>query len=195
MLLTLACFPARAQSKIEITTTDVPTLIGKTSKQLSVLGFDISMTRAQAKAALKKSTTLIEDIDEYNPGRIYVYSKKDDGTKDQAMLYLIWDGAPKTGQMKSITVFEGMVSQLTPNFKRLQTFEKDASKEKADFIMKFVGRPDSTAVTLDVPSIELKHTTYFYKTIGFEITHKHSIDGGDTVVFALTQPKIAAKKK
>lgn len=122
-------FNTGAKAK-RITTTDVPTLIGMTSKQLSVLGFNITMTRAQAVAALKKSKTLFQENDGYNPGRLYVYSKKPDGTKDKCLLYLIWDGKV---QMKQITVFEDMISQLAPNFKRLLTFEKNARKEKGDF--------------------------------------------------------------
>jgi hypothetical protein len=172
---------AQAQAKTEITTTDLPTLIGRTSKQLSVLGFDIIMTRAQAEALLKKSPALFREPDEFNPGRMYVYSKTSTGARDKAMLYLIWDGK---AQMQQITVFEDMVSRLAPNFKRLLTFQKNPGKEKEDFIMNFVGRPDSTDITLNVPSIDTKHTTYKYKKIGFEITHKHSSDG-DSVVFAL----------
>lgn len=184
LILTLA---AHAQTKTEITKTDVPTLIGKTSKQFAVLGFDLSMTRAQAEAALKNSKTLLQVADTYNPSRIYVYSRKPDGSKDKTLLYLIWDKAIQNGQMTRITVFEDMISQLAPNFKRLLTFEKNASKEKADFIMKFAGRPDSTNITLDIPTIGLKHTTYEYKEIGFEMVHKKSSDG-ESVVFALIQP-------
>lgn len=179
-----ACFSIQAQAKTEITTTDVPTLIGKKSTQLSVLGFDLSMTRAQAEAVLKNSKTVfyIQDVD--NPGRIYVYSKKADG-KEVDLLYLIWDGSVK---MKQITVFADMAAQLKPNFKRLLTFEKNAGKEKADFIMKFVGRPDSTKVTLEMPSIGVKNTTYSYTDIGFEIINKVNRDG-ESMVFALIQPK------
>ena len=184
-------FIAHAQTKTEITTTDVPTLIGKKSTQFSVLGFDVTMTRAQAEAKLKASKTLMPFGDAYNAGRIYVYSKKADGTKDKCLLYLIWDGKV---QMKQLTVFEDMIGQLAPNFKRLLTFEKNASKEKADFIMEFIGAPDRKDITLDVASIGLKHTTYFYDEIGFEMTHKVS-STEETSVFALVQPKGAIENK
>src|SRR5437867_6904978 len=121
--------------------------------------------------------------DDSNPTRIYVYSRKPDGSKGEAVLYLIWELGEET--MSSITVFQGFRNSLSPNFRRLLTFE--AVDNQSPIKREFLGYANRFKTTLDVPSIALKHITYFYDEIGIEVTHKHSSDG-DEVVFTFVQP-------
>jgi hypothetical protein len=52
----------------------------------------------------------------------------------------------------------------------------------------FIGNPDRSEITLEVKSIDLKNTTYYYDKIGLEVTLVH--DGKkESVVFALVAPK------
>lgn len=88
--------------------------------------------------------------------------------------------------MNRITVFQDFRSSLSQNFRRLLTFE--AVDNNSTFKQNFIGYANRSKITLDVPSIDLKHTTYFYDEIGLEVTHKHSSDG-EEVVFAIVQPR------
>jgi len=169
---------------IELTKDNPKTLIGTRPSDYSVSGIRLGITHEQAWRILEKSNSLIGVKDDANPSRIYVYSKNKDGSKGNSALYLIWE--PEVAKMQSITVFQGYSGELSPNFRRLLTFE--AVDNNSEFKRKFVGYANRSNITLDIPSINLKFTTYFYDDIGLEITHQHSSDE-DRVVFAITQLK------
>jgi hypothetical protein len=160
------------------------TLIGTKSNDYSIYGFQLGLTHEQAWQILAKTTSLVGEKDSYNPSRIYVYIRNADGSKGDCVLYLIWD--PGENRMRQITIFQDCHSFLSQNFRRLLTFE--AVDNNSEFKKKFIGSANRSKVTLDVPTIDLKHTTYFYDEIGLTVTYKHSSDG-DEVVFAIVQPK------
>ena len=168
----------------ELTKDNPETLVGTNSSDYSISGIKLCITHDQAWQILKKNNSLIGVKDQDNPSRIYVYNKNQDGSKGKSVLYLIWE--PETVKMKSITVFQDYRSYLSRHFRRLLSFE--AVDNNSEFKRRFVGYANRSKITLDVPSIDLKHTTYFYDEIGLEITHKHSSDG-DEVVFAIFQAK------
>jgi hypothetical protein len=75
---------------------------------------------------------------------------------------------------------------LKPNFARLLTPE--GISDSSAFKKNFIGNADRSEVTLDVRSIDLKNTTYYYEKIGIEVTLVHDAQKGH-VVFALVAKK------
>jgi len=165
---------------------DNPTTIVDTkSTNYRICGFQIGLTHEQTWMVLSNNKGLLGEKDVENPSRIYVYSRNVDGSKGHPLLYLIWE--PSEREMSQITVFQDFRSHLSQSFRRLLTFE--AVDDKSDFKRKFLGYANRSKIKLDVPSIDLKHTTYFYDDIGLQVTHKHSSDG-EEVVFSIVQPRL-----
>jgi hypothetical protein len=144
----------------------------------------LGLTHSQAWDILTKTDSLIGEKDDVNPSRIYVYSRKPDGGKGETLLYLIWNLNEK--MMSSITIFQDFRDHLSHTFRRMLTFE--AVDNESSFMREFIGYANRSKITLDIPMIDLKHTTYFYDEIGLEVTHRHSPDGDD-VIFAIVQIK------
>ncbi len=167
----------------ELTKDNPKTLIGTNSSEYTINGIKLGMTHNQARYQLQKNISLIGVKDKNNPSRIYVYSTNKNGNKDKAVFYLIWK--PKAKELKKIVIYQDYRSSLSKMFRHLLTFE--AIDNNSKFKRKFIGYANKSRITLDIPSIDLKHTTYFYDDIGIEITKKHSSDE-ETVNFCLSQP-------
>jgi hypothetical protein len=141
------------------------------------------MSLTQARRVLRRNKKLVAERD--RASRIYVYDRGPRGKKGRTILYLIWE--PDRKKLGHITVFDDCAKYLKPNFARLLTFE--ALSDSSVFKRAFIGNADRSAVTLDVPSIELKNTTYYYDTIGVEVTLVHLSNNEEHIVFALvTKP-------
>jgi len=179
-ILSVAIFSSQVIA-FEFTKENPKTLIGTNPKEYSIFGIKLGMSHEQTwKIINKNSNILIGKKDESNPSRIYIYEKKKNGNKGKAILYLIWK--PKINKLQTITVFQDCHSYLSKNFRRLLTFE--AIDNSSSFKKEFIGYANKSKITLDIPSIDLKHTTYFYDEIGFKITHTHSSDE-DEIIFAI----------
>ena len=185
-LLFLMAVPAYSgqASAIDLGKDNPNTLLGTKSTDYSIYGFRLGLIHEQTWKMLEKNNLLWGERDDSNPSRIYVYGRNVDGSKGEAVLYLIWE--PGEREMSRITVFQGCRSFLSQSFRRLLTFE--AVDESSEFKRKFIGYANKSKITLDVPSIDLKQTTYFYDEIGLEVSYMHSSEG-DEVVFAIVQPK------
>jgi hypothetical protein len=122
--------------------------------------------------------------DAFNPSRIYVSDRGPRGQKGKEILYLISE--PGGTKLSEITIFTDCAKYLTPNFARLLTPE--GINDSSAFRKTFIGNPDRSNATLDVKSIDLKNTTYFYDRIGIEVTLVHS-GKKENVVFALVAPR------
>jgi len=183
-LLAVSSAVSEQADAIELTRDNPRTLISTKSIDYTIHGLRLGITHSQAWDILAKTNSLMGLKDVFNPSRIYVYGRMPDGSKGEAVLYLIWEAGEKT--MSQITVFQRFRDSLSKNFRRLLTFE--AVDDQSPFKREFIGYANRSKTTLDVPTIGLKHITYFYDEIGLEVTHKRSSDG-DEVVFALVQPK------
>lgn len=170
---------------IELTKSNPKTLIGSKSSDYSISGIRLGITRDQAWKILEKNNSLVGIKDKNNLLRIYVYSRNPDGSKAKAVLYLIWE--PDSPEMESITIFQDYRSNLSRVFRRLLTLE--AINNNSEFKKNFIGAASKCKITLDIPSIKLKHTVYIYDKIGLKIIHKHS-SNGNKIVFALFRPKL-----
>jgi hypothetical protein len=158
------------------------TLIGTKSIDYRIYGFRLGLTHEQTWKILANNHLLLGERDADNPSRIYVYSRDVDGSKGKAILYLIWE--PSERGMSRITFFQDIRSALSQSFRRLLTFE--AVDDDSDFKKKFIGYANRSGITVDIPLINVKHTTYFYDEIGLEVTRQRNFDE-DLVVFAIVQ--------
>ncbi len=177
-----SAYCARADA-LELTKDNPKTLVSTRSPDYTIHGLRLGITHSQAWEILGKTSSLMGFKDDRNPSRIYVYNRKSDGSKGEAALYLIWEPSEET--MSRIAVFQGFRASLSPNVRRLLTFE--AIDNQSPFKREFLGYPNRSKVTLDLPSIGSKDITYFYDEIGIAVTHEHSREG-DKVMFVIVQP-------
>jgi hypothetical protein len=174
---------ARQARLIELTSDNPSTLRATNSRDYSILGLRLGMSRDTALKVLSRQPSFIGVQDAGNASRIYVYRKNPDGGRGQSILYLIWE--PDERRLSRIVVYNSFAGRLTRNFRRLLTSE--ALDEKSPFIRAFIGSPDRSGVTLDIPSIDSKNTTYYYERIGLEVTLAH-FGHEESVMFAIVEP-------
>lgn len=170
---------ARTNFAIELTRDSPATLISTNSSNFTVFGLRLGMSQAQARRVLRHNKMLMTLRD--RASRIYIYDKGLGGMRGKTILYLIWE--PDRTKLGRITVFDDCAKYLKPNFARLLTFE--GLSDSSVFRKAFIGDPDRSDVTLDVPSIDLKNTTNHYDKIGLEVTLVHLHSKEEHVVFAL----------
>ncbi|ANO35577.1 hypothetical protein A6E01_20405 (plasmid) [Vibrio breoganii] len=165
---------------LELTKDNPSTLTGTNSSDYTIAGLKLGMTHQQAWDTLDQNDSLVGIKDTANPSRIWVYTPDKDGNHGHSALYLVWE--PGNANMKSITVFQDYRSHITPNLRRLLSFE--AIDNNSAFKKDFIGYSNRSEVTLDIPSTDLKLKSYYYDDIGLEIIDKHSSEG-DEVVFSI----------
>ena len=170
---------------LDLTKDNPLTLTGTKALDYKVFDLCLGLTHDQAWEIIRKNNLILGEKDKSNSSRVYVYSRRNDGSRGEAILYLLWE--PDEKRMSGMTVFQGCRSLLSRNFRRLLTFE--AFDNDSEFKRKFIGYANRSEITLDVPSLGLKHTTYFYDDIGLNVTRKHAPDG-DEVVFQIAKPKL-----
>lgn len=140
---------------IDLSKDDPSTLIDTRSTDYRIQDFRLGLTHEEAWNILEKNSLFLDERDGANPSRIYVYSRNDDGSKGNAVLYLIWQ--PNEREMSKITVFQDFRSFLSQKFRRLLTLE--AIDDESDFKRNFIGYANRSQITLDLPSTDRKHIT------------------------------------
>jgi hypothetical protein len=181
IILSSSLYSQDNSSVIEITTTDITLYPKLKSNKISVYGIHIGMTQSEVNKILSENSKLYYYVDKVHTttdNRIYVYDRNKDMEKRNCILYLIWTDNSK--ELSKITFFEDFASYLVGSTSKLLTFEGFDSQSKLS--QDYLGYPNKTKITLDIPSIGLKHTTYYYYSKGIEITFKESSDG-KTAVF------------
>jgi hypothetical protein len=94
--------------------------------------------------------------------------------------------------MQRITVFEDFATYLSNNFKSL--FSSAAVDGTSQSVKRFVGIPDRSDVTMDIPSVEAKVTAFYFDKIGLTINklqHHEKV----SYSFTLTLPKYMSNLK
>ncbi len=169
----------RKQQSIEFTRDNPSALISTNSSQYAIFGLKLGMSPAQVGSVLSQHKMLVAERD--RSSRIYVYDRGPRGTKGKVILYLIWE--PDRAKLGRITVFADCSRYLKSNVARLLTSE--ALSDSSAFKQTFIGNADRSDITLDIASIDLKNTTYYYDKIGIEVTLVHLSGHEEHVVFAL----------
>ena len=186
LLTLLACFSLVIKLYgQEITRNDIVKENHIHATDIKLFGISLGMTMAEVQTIVSDNSDLIwvdDKIHGTEDFRSYVYNRNESGKKNKAILYLIW----KEGRAKlnRIVLFEDFKPYLIGETKSLLSREillpgNPVSKN-------FLGFPDSSRVTLDVPLIKIKHTAYYYGEKGFEIIEKYN-DGKLSVIFAIAE--------
>ncbi len=187
ILLTLFSALGHAQ-KYEITRDDITLHPEVHSADISVFSISLGITREKADSLLMQQQSKLyyytDRMHSTNDYRIYVYDRDAGGRKKNCILYLIWDDNSST--LSRITFFADMRSYLVGGTQKLLTTE--AADPQSDISTKFLGKASGSEVTLDIPSIGLKHITYYYPHKGIEVTDKYN-GNGRSVVFAFKTGK------
>jgi hypothetical protein len=187
LLISFTCnlFGQDYSAEREITATDITAYPNLKSNRISVFDIQIGMSQTEVKKILSGNNQLYYYVGNEHTTtdyRIYVYDRDKDNEKRNTILYLIWTDNNK--ELTIITFFEDFAPYLVGASSKLLTFEGFDFQSKLS--QDYLGYPNKTKVTLYVPSIGLKHTTYYYYSKGIEITFKESSDG-KTAVFAFVQ--------
>lgn len=185
--LASSLFSQDNSAEIEITDTDITLYPDLKSNKISVFGIQIGMTRTEVNKILSENSQLHYHIDDNHTSsdyRIYVYDRNKDNEKQNCILYLIWTDNNK--ELTEIVIYGDFAPYLKGATSKLLTFEglDYNSKLSKDYL----GYPNKTKVTLDVPPIGLKETTYYYYSKGIKIMFTESSDY-KTVFFSFFQNK------
>jgi hypothetical protein len=170
--------PLPAGDAVELTTTDITMLPNFRADRASVLGARLGMTMEQAATTVAAHGGFTAKKDEANATRLYVSAT----SGGDSVLYFIW--SPGNPRMTQITVFRSFEPWLQGGTRRLLHNEAtDPSSAPGAFL----GTPDRSGITLDVPIIKLKHITHVYEKRWLEVTEQHD-ENATKVVFALVSP-------
>jgi hypothetical protein len=172
---------------LEITAHDITSVGELGSRQLTVIGVPMGATRAEAERIVGADPRFRIEPDTGNPERFYVK----DAASGKALFYFIWDASGPS--LDRVTVF---VDARTLMVGRAQDLLSLGTVDpESEVRREFLGEPASDAVTLDIPSIGLRHVTYYFPRHGLEVTDKNSGDGRREAVFALVRSGPGAPAK
>ena len=183
IMSTQSLFAQENASTVEITQEDITNYPQSTSENISVWGIKLGMSANEVAEQLsnyEKVVAYIDDMHTTEDLRVYVNYKEYPEGEEEEMLYLIWE--ENKGVLTQISFFEDFNRFLVGLSKDLMT--TNSFESGSDINTKYLGNYDKEEVTLDMPSISLKHTTYTYIKKGLKITHKENSDG-TSVVFSI----------
>ncbi|WP_411745173.1 hypothetical protein [Reinekea sp.] len=159
------------------------TLIGSNSKSYVLNGISLDLTLKQVKKLVKKNDSMRLVKDKYNKNLYHIYSDIDEGSKNIAAISLLWENTRE--EMINISIFPEYKGKLNYNFERSLTL--DAVNNRS-FITKFFGNESRREVTLDLPELEMKHTSIYYDDIGVKVVFRQT-SKGNSVVLGLYRTK------
>jgi hypothetical protein len=182
ILITIPLAYSEQATALDLTKDNPKTLIGTNSKDYSIYDFRLGLTHEQAWQAINKNS-LIGEKSEYHPDNIEVYNRNSDGSKGKSVLKLMW--ASGIAKMNGIVVYQDFRTSLSPNFRRLMTFE--AIDDDSAFKKEFIGYENKMETP---PGVNGSFTKiHFYDDIGLKVYYHHgALDGyGDSVNFSISQ--------
>jgi hypothetical protein len=163
----------------ELTATDITTVKNFRADRATVFGVSLGMTMQQALQLLSAHKQLLVEQDADNPTRRYVYAPTPTA-KGDAILYYIWE--PNDSRLLRITVYQPFATYLRGHTKDLVT--SAALDGTSTALKSFLGSPTRSQVTLNIPSINLKETTFYYDDRLLTVTDWNK----ESVRFALVLP-------
>lgn len=166
---------------VELTADDITRFRDLGSRRISVAGVTLGASRAEAERIIEADPRLSIHPDRANPERFYV---KLAGT-ETSVFYFMWNPQGPAG-LNRVTVFVDAADLLVGRTRDLLTLQ--ALDPGSEVRREFLGEPAGERVSLDVPSIGLRHLSYVYPDLGLEVTDKHSQDGRQVVFALLAQP-------
>ena len=166
-----------SKAKIEITETDITKYPKLKSDRISVFGISLGMSKSDVNNLIEQNKNLYFKVDvmQKEDYRIYVYNRFLNCRflpKKDCILYLIWK--KKCNPLTSITFYTDFKPYLVGLSSKLLTF--DAIDKNSTISQEYLGNPDEIKVTLDIPLVQLKNTSYFFKSKGIDITEVNTGD-------------------
>lgn len=145
--------------------------------KISVFGVYLGMKIEEAEAIFENHRVAYIVQDKFNNNRYYLYDYKKENGKNIPLAYFKWDN--RDSGLKEIIIYPGFARFLVGETKKLVTSE---SLNFSSYLVKnFLGYPAKKLVTLNVPSIQMKNTSYFYPDKNFQVIKQVS---GDDVRYA-----------
>ena len=145
---------------------------------------DDRVDRLAIRRALDQSG-LVFDLDEANPGRFYVQDAAG-GSGDTALFYCQWPDGRKT--MGRLVIYPRTKRLMPEGAARLLGLTSFAEASPA--VAAWLGKPDRSVVSLDIPSIGLKLTTHVFESRALEVTDYSSSGEPPHVIVALVVPEL-----
>ena len=142
----------------EITHSDITKLKDFNGSTAHVFGLHVGMTIKDARYAATNfdEHPVVFEQDKYNNNRFYLY-EPGDRKKRKTLAYLLWPD--KDSGLKEIILFQDAQSYI-PQGNTL--FSKKVLDSTSDVFSSFFGKPASSKIELNIESIHMKNTRYFY---------------------------------
>lgn len=169
----------------ELHTIDLLTVEGFVGTEASILGLRLGQTWEEAKAIVDANPDLVFDLDEANPGRFYV-NDAGGGPGDVALFYCQWPNNRKT--MGRLVIYPRVRRFMPEGAARLMDMPSLAAAPPA--VSAWLGQPDRSVVTLDVPSIGLELVTHVFEQRAIEIVDYTSSGEPPHTIFVLVVPEL-----
>lgn len=160
------CFAQKPNTTIdvEITEENIVEHPYLKSDKITVFGLKLGMTRETVFKIIEANKNLEYNIDYTHMTkdfRVYV-SDKNNPSDDEQILYLIWVNNAK--ELDNIVFYKNFEKFLVGNTKTF--FTLDFQDPNSNLYKYYLGKADEKLVTLDIPSINLKNTSYYYDLKG-----------------------------
>ncbi len=141
---------------IEITEKDISTLKDFNASKATVFGVHLGMEIKDARYAVENFSgfPLSFEQDKFNNDRFYIYSNNG---KRKTLAYLLWPD--RDSGLKEIILFED-AKEYIPGGNNL--FSKQGLDSNSFLFKTFFGRPAKSLVELNIESIHLKNTRYYF---------------------------------
>ena len=142
----------------ELTRDDITKIKNFNGSTAHVFGLHVGMTIHDARyaAANFEEHPVVFEQDKYNNNRFYLY-EPGDRKKRKTLAYLLWPD--KDSGLKEIILFQDAESYI-PGGNML--FSKEVLDSTSGIFSSFFGKPASSKIELNIESIHMKNTRYFY---------------------------------
>ncbi len=177
----------QSESEFELTKIDITKINDINSNDISVFGIKLGMTKDEVENRLSQVPNLYIKLDTMHTTkdyRLYIYDKGHTEYHNGCILYLFWENRRK--DLNKIVFYKGFSFYLKGLTKDLLTLNSVDSE--SDIYKRFLVKPDTSKITLEIPCLKYRHVTYYYKEKGIEITHKIDMNyDTEKVVFAIVK--------
>ena len=150
----------------EITELDVTSINDFRADKISIFGVKLGMSMNKSLDTLIRNKDITIEKDESDSNRYYVYDKTEDGAKGNCILYLIWN--KNEPGLKRITIYTKFSKYLIGKTKHLLTY--DVLNRRSKITKTFLHSPHRSEITMEIHTIKLKETTYYYHDKWIEVS-------------------------
>ncbi len=142
----------------EITKTDITQLSKGKLENISVFNVKLgaSLNNVQKTIDAQEGLDLVEDL--FTNHRYYLYDKQQNRNQQVPIAYLKWN--EKDQNLSEIIIYPGISKYLVGDTKKLVS--KKVIDSQSNLPEEFIGEPNKEEVLVDIPSINLQNTAYYF---------------------------------